>query len=72
MLTDCVKRCFSSSNLNKTVCILANSKQADLIGAKIMQHLKEVSGHDDINFFGYGGQWMKKEGMAGNIDLDIN
>lgn len=49
------KKFFSTSNINKTVCILANSKQADVAGAKIMRSLKEVSGHDDINFFGYGG-----------------
>ncbi len=43
------------STLNKTVCILANSRQADLTGSKIMKSLKDVSGHDDFNFLGYGG-----------------
>ncbi|MFS8160104.1 MAG: hypothetical protein ACMG6E_07825 [Candidatus Roizmanbacteria bacterium] len=56
MLSKQSKRCFSSgNNINKTVCILANSRQADLIGVKIMKNLKEVSGHDDIQFYGYGG-----------------
>ena len=54
MLSKQSKRCFSVGN-NNTVCILANSRQADLIGSKIMKSLKEVSGQDDINFFGYGG-----------------
>jgi len=32
-----------------------------------MQNLKAVSGVNDFNFFGYGGEFMKQEGMAGNI-----
>ncbi len=48
-------RAGGADNINKTVCIMANSKQADLVGARIMKNLKQVSGHDDINFFGYGG-----------------
>lgn len=52
-----VKRSFGSQNknLNKTVCILANSKPADIVGAKLMQSLQTISGVDDFNFFGYGG-----------------
>lgn len=45
----------SLSSLNKTVCILANSKSSDVVGAKIMRELKSVSGQDDFNFIGYGG-----------------
>jgi hypothetical protein len=34
---------------------MANSKPGDLVGQKIMQNLKVVSGVDDFNFYGYGG-----------------
>ena len=54
MLGAQAKKHFSSSNLNKNVAILANSKSADIVGQKIMQSLKAVSGQD-FNFFGYGG-----------------
>lgn len=43
------------SQINKTVCLMANSRQADLVGSKIMATLKEVSGCDDFQFYGYGG-----------------
>ena len=43
------------SSINKSIAIMANSKQADLIGSKIMANLKEVSGQDDLEFYGYGG-----------------
>lgn len=56
MLGTQLKRNFgASNNLNKTVAIMANSKSGDIIGQKIMQNLKTVSGVDDFNFFGYGG-----------------
>lgn len=55
MLSKQAKRRFSTHGINKSVCILANSKQADLIGSKIMASIKAVSGHEDIEFFGYGG-----------------
>lgn len=55
MLSLQAKRNFSSSNLNKTVCIMANSYSSDLTGSKIMKALKEVSGQDDLKFYGYGG-----------------
>lgn len=56
MLGTQLKRNFSSSSgVNKTVAILANSKSADIVGQKIMQNLKAVSGVEDFNFFGYGG-----------------
>jgi hypothetical protein len=75
MLSTAIRRQFSASNhanLNKTVAILANSKQADLIGQRIMHDLKVVSGVDDFNFFGYGGQAMTREGMSGQIEVDLN
>jgi hypothetical protein len=45
-------RAFSSQQ--RSVCILANSRQADLIGSKVMAKLRDVSG-EDIHFTGYGG-----------------
>ena len=35
-----------------------------------MSKLRAVSGQD-VEFFGYGGQWMKKEGFNQNLDIDI-
>ena len=57
MLGSQLKKRFSTSNasLNKTVAILANSNSADIVGARIMQSLKQVSGVQDFNFYGYGG-----------------
>ena len=74
MLSTAVKRHFSSSNahLNKTVCIMANSKQGDLVGQRVMANLKQVSGVEDFNVFGYGGQAMTREGMAGQIDVNMD
>eukprot|EP00352_Strombidinopsis_acuminata_P007470 CAMPEP_0176366870 /NCGR_PEP_ID=MMETSP0126-20121128/21482_1 /TAXON_ID=141414 ORGANISM="Strombidinopsis acuminatum, Strain SPMC142" /NCGR_SAMPLE_ID=MMETSP0126 /ASSEMBLY_ACC=CAM_ASM_000229 /LENGTH=500 /DNA_ID=CAMNT_0017724463 /DNA_START=72 /DNA_END=1574 /DNA_ORIENTATION=- len=51
---------------------MANSRQGDLIGSKVMQKLRVVSGQDNLKFFGYGGQWMKKEGLDSTIDIDMN
>ncbi len=45
----------SNASLNKTVAILANSRPGDIVGARIMQSLKQVSGVNDFNFYGYGG-----------------
>ena len=61
------QRSFASQ---KSVCILANSRQADLIGSKLMTNLRAVSG-EDITFSGYGGQWMKKEGFEPTVEFDI-
>jgi hypothetical protein len=74
MLSTAIRRHFSSgnANLNKTVAILANSKQADVIGQRIMRDLKVVSGVEDFNFFGYGGQAMTREGMSGQIEVDLD
>lgn len=62
-----LKRSFS----NKTVCILANSRQADFTGSKVMNKLKQVSS-DQVSFTGYGGPWMKKEGFNPVIEFDID
>jgi hypothetical protein len=73
MLSTAVKRNFSShGRLNKTVAIMANSKSGDLVGQRIMQSLKAVSGVQDFDFFGYGGAAMKAEGMAGGIEVDMD
>lgn len=73
MLSTAVKRNFSSqSGLNKTVAILANSKSGDLVGQRIMQSLKAVSGVQDFDFFGYGGPAMRREGLAAGIEVDMN
>ena len=70
MFTAVPKRSFTASNV-KSMCLLANSRQADLIGSKIIQNLRRVSG-DSISFHGYGGDWMKKEGFEPTLDLDID
>ena len=51
------------------MCILANSRQHDLVGAKMMKKLREVS-NDQIEFSGYGGEWMKKEGFEPTLNFD--
>ena len=64
------KRNFTASNV-KQICMLANSRQADLIGSRIIQNLRRVSG-DSVQFTGYGGEWMKKEGFEPTIDMDMD
>ena len=65
------KRNFASDI--RTVCILANSRQADLIGSKIIRNLNEVSaGQAEIKYIGYGGPWMKKEGFDPTVEVDID
>jgi len=34
---------------------LANNRQADLTGSKIMQGIKAHAGSQEVNFYGYGG-----------------
>jgi len=75
MLSTQLKRNYSASNgarLNKSVAILANSKQGDLVGQRIMQNLKAVSGVPDFDFFGYGGAGMREEGMSASIDVELD
>ena len=64
------RRSFTASSM-RSVCLLANSRQADLIGSKIIQNLRKVSG-DKIIFTGYGGEWMKREGFDPTYDIDID
>jgi len=70
MQTFVPKRSFTASNV-KSICLLANSRQADLIGSKIIQNLRRVSG-DKVTFTGYGGEWMKKEGFEPTVEFDID
>ncbi len=57
----------------RTVCILANSRQADLIGSKIIRNLnKEAAGKTEIQYIGYGGPWMRQEGFDATVDVDID
>jgi hypothetical protein len=75
MSNQIVKRQYSNNkarHLNKTVCILANSKQGDIVGQRIMQNLKAVSGVENFDFFGYGGPAMEQEGMAASVEVDLN
>lgn len=37
-----------------------------------MSNLKEVSGVTDFDFFGYGGQGMRQEGLAGEIQVELD
>jgi hypothetical protein len=50
---------------------MANSRQADLTGSKVMNKLKAVSG-EELTFTGYGGSWMKKEGFTPTVDFDVS
>ena len=65
------KRSFSAQNI-KSICILANSRQADLIGSKIIQNIRATSGGQDLEFFGYGGSLMKNEGFQTTFDVDLD
>lgn len=64
------KRSFTAQSV-KSICLLANSRQADLIGSKIIQNLRRVSG-DQVSFHGYGGDWMKKEGFEPTLEFDLD
>jgi uncharacterized protein VirK/YbjX len=50
---------------------LANSRQADLQGAKVIQSLKKISS-EEIEFFGYGGKNMAAEGFRQDFVFDID
>jgi hypothetical protein len=61
----------SISNMNKTLCILGNSKVGDLYASRIVNNLKNNYGLHDIQLIGNGGEHMKKDhGMTSIIDLD--
>jgi len=51
---------------------LANSKQADLIGSKVIKGLKQVSSGQDLRFFGYGGKYMAQEGFENDFKIDLD
>ena len=70
MINQLSKRSFTAQSV-KQICLLANSRQADLIGSKIIKNLRKVSG-DSVQFTGYGGDWMRKEGFQPTIDVDID
>lgn len=52
---------------------MANSRQADLTGSKIITSLRALGAehNTDLNFVGYGGPWMKKEGFETAVEFDI-
>ncbi len=43
-----------------------------MVGQRIMQNLKTVSGVQDFSFFGYGGKAMTQEGMTAQIEVDLD
>jgi len=49
---------------------MANSRQHDVVGARVMQKLREVS-DDSVEFTGYGGEWMKKEKLDPILEFDL-
>ena len=66
MLQKSTQRAFS-----KRVCILANSRQADLTGSKVMKSLKKHSA-SELEFFGYGGKHMAAEGFRNDFNFDLD
>jgi hypothetical protein len=59
------------NNMNKTLCILANSKVGDVYGARIVSMLKNNFGLNDLRLIGNGGEHMKKShNMNSIINLD--
>lgn len=65
------RRNFAANDI-RTVCILANSRQADLIGSKIIRSIQDNNKNTDFHFIGYGGPWMKQEGFDPTIEVDID
>ena len=59
------------SALNKSVVVMANGQSADIAAARVMQKLSEVSGVEDFDYFGYGGDHMKQAGLN-NSEIDAN
>lgn len=59
------------NNMNKTLCVLANSKVGDLYASRIVSMLKTRFGVDDIKLIGNGGEHMNKDhNMRSIIDLN--
>ena len=49
------KSLIAQRGFSSKVCILAHSRQSDLVGAKIMKSLKAAEPNEQIEFIGYGG-----------------
>jgi len=49
---------------------MANSKQHDIVGARLMRKLSAMS-NDSIEFTGYGGSHMKRDGLNSTLDFDL-
>jgi len=65
------KKIGSLNEMNKTLCILGNSKVGDLYATKIVSMLKTQFGVHDIRLIGNGGEHMKKDhNMDSIIDLE--
>jgi lipid A disaccharide synthetase len=56
-------RSFSTASSQKKVAILANSRHGDLVGARLVRTLKQVSGEHDLEVVGYGGDRLAQEGQ---------
>lgn len=63
------RRLFSS--LNKRIAIMGNSNSADVAGARFMNALAKVSGHNDFEYFGIGGHRMIDAGLP-ESEIDTN
>jgi lipid-A-disaccharide synthase len=55
-------RGFSTDSRSHVVCILANSRSGDRLGADVMRDLKEIS-QGKVEFIGAGGERMASEGL---------
>lgn len=61
----------SINNMNKTLCILGNSKVGDVYAARLVTTLKNNYNLHDIQLIGNGGEHMSKQhGMKSIIDLE--
>ena len=57
-------RSFSTGGqAQKKVAILANSRHGDLVGARLVRTLKQVSGEQDLEVVGYGGARLAEAGQ---------
>jgi hypothetical protein len=50
---------------------MANSNSADVDASKFMKALKKVSGHNDFEFFGYGGDRVMDAGLRESV-IDVS
>jgi hypothetical protein len=61
----------SLNNINKTLCILGNSKVGDVYASRIISNLKKKFNLHDIKLIGNGGEHMRKDhGMKSIVDLE--